>query len=214
MFASLTGQISEIFSQEIIIEISGIGYLVQIAKNKISQLKLNQLIKLKIQTRLKPDNIVLFGFANSFEYNFFNQLSNISGISDRLACNISGLFSPVELLEYCNQNQTKLNIKIDGVGPKTWEKIVFHLQRNKNLHQMCLEFIGQNNNSSVIQNINENCAEKDEQKIKIEQAVSGLVSIGILRSEGIKLVELVISENEKISLEDLIRQALVNYKKN
>ena len=97
--------------------------------------------------------MIFFGFQNEFQRIFFNHLCIISGISDKIALNICSIFSPKDLLDYCLKNKTKLDFKIDGVGPKTWEKILFYLSRNKNLQQICFEFISLNSlklNSLVI----------------------------------------------------------------
>ncbi len=221
MFGFLCGKIKIIREDHIILDSSGcFGFIIFLPKNLIKNLVCGESYEFLIETRIKnSEQIFLFGFENEFQRIFFNHLCSISGISDKLALNLCSVFPPKDLLDYCIQNKTKLDIKIDGLGPKTWEKILFYLGRNKNLHQICLEFISLNKKISI--NLyNERISSDNSESFSniISEAKMALISLGIPSSFAQNLVEKVIENHngnlKSLKLEDLIKNSLNNYNNN
>jgi Holliday junction resolvasome RuvABC DNA-binding subunit len=227
MFGFLAGKIKIIRSDHLILENKsenfGFGFIVFLSKNLIKSFSVGEFCEFLIETKIKnSEQIVLFGFQNEFQRIFFNHLCSISGISDKLAINICSFFSPKELLDHCVQNKTKLDFKIDGMGQKTWEKILFYLGRNKNLQQICLEFLSLNLSESHCFLLDKNSSfeevKKDSnlEKLKIlNDAKMALVSLGISAQTAQKLIENIIEKKDcvkDLKLEDLIKEALNEYK--
>lgn len=221
MFGFLAGKIKIIRSDHIILENKsenfGFGFVIFLAKNLITNFSIGEFSEFLIETKIKnSEQIILFGFQNEFQRIFFNHLCSISGVSDKLAINICSFFSPKELLDYCVQNKTKLDFKIDGMGQKTWEKILFYLSRNKNLQQICLEFISLNfSEDAQKQNeSSENAKNLNIEKLKtLNEAKMALVSLGIASGTAQKLVENAVQQNKNLTkLEDLIKEALNDYR--
>jgi Holliday junction resolvasome RuvABC DNA-binding subunit len=206
MFCELKGDISKIFKDSISVSVNGVGYLVQIAENLLDSLELHSKTNLIIETKFKVDKIVLFGFFNEFQQFCFNAIGNISGVTDRVALNISGYFTPSELIHLINNPEENKNFKINGMGAKTWEKIVFSLQRNKNFIKECSVFTNEKNNQAQQNSIfNKNIVENE--------AFSALINIGINKNMANELILKASKNLEKTTstTEELVRLALSYY---
>jgi Holliday junction resolvasome RuvABC DNA-binding subunit len=221
MFGFISGKIKSIRSDGILIDsgnssgssnsVFNLGFIVYLSKNIIKKLSIGDFCEFLIETKIKnSEQIMLYGFENEFQRIFFNHLCSISGISDKIALNISGLFLPKDLLDYCLQIKKEIDFKIDGVGPKTWEKILFYLGRNKNLQQICLESISLNHSIS-----DANLDQKDDYSSIFLEAKMALISLGIPSSSVINLLESVSEKMKKIKnlkTEDVIKEALSVYR--
>jgi len=208
MFSFISGIIKIIKTDHIVIENKniGLGFSVFLSINIIKNLKIGDNCEFLTENRIKnSEQIIFFGFHNEFQKIVFNHISSISGISDKIALDISGFFSPKDLLDYYKQEKINLDIKISGLGQKTWEKILFYLSRNKNLYKICMEFLS-NNTISDFDNSSGNNNEPN-----IFEAVEALLSLGISKDLAINLVNSAIKKNIK-TLEDIIKDALNNYK--
>ena len=208
MFCGLDGEISEIFEDSVSLKVNGISYLVQIAESLLGSIRTSSKLEILIETRFKVEKIVLFGFLNSFQQFCFNSVSSISGVNDRVALNISGYFLPTELLDAISPSGESKKFKISGVGAKTWEKIIFSLQRNKNFIKQCNRFVSSNDVSDdKTQITNKNLSESE--------ATEALINIGINKH---KAVELILEarralNRDNVTSEELVRLALNFYSK-
>ena len=209
MIGEIYGKISKIYDDYIIINVHGIGYIVFLSTKIIERLTIGDEMPILIETRFKVDKICLFGFTNDFQHKCFTYISNISGVSDKIATEISGIFSASDFITMINDKNKKNKIKINGVGPKTWEKILFSLERNKNFLNECLA------NQS-------NCQiDPGSQKFNFENqelysdGIQGLVSIGINKNLAKSLIEKSLKDMKEnsieIDLQNLIKESLKNY---
>lgn len=207
MFCELSGVISRKFEDSISVSVGGIGYLVIIAQNLIPNLILRNTIDLLLETKFKVDKIVLFGFLNEFQKFVFNSVSSISGVSDKVALNISGFFLPEELITIIKNPKEKSNFKIIGLGAKTWEKIIFSLQRNENFIRKCESFI-----SDSYDGINKSSTFLGK-KISETEAISALINIGINKTTASELVNRakLKFEDSDVTTEELLKTALSLY---
>ena len=121
MIARLHGILVEAsLSQEIVIDVNGVGYEVLLPNSSFSRLpRVGEELILLIHTVVREDAITLFGFLTKEEKELFKILINISGVGGKLANSILGSMS-VE--SFCTAVQTKnsaLLSKIPGIGKRT-----------------------------------------------------------------------------------------------
>ena len=129
MIASLDGQLKHKTPEQLIIDVHGVGYCVQVPLSTFYGLPdLNQPIALHIHTHIREDLLQLYGFQATSEKEMFLRLISISGVGPRMALNILSGIGPDELGQVAaDQNQNRLQ-GIPGVGKKTAERILLELR--------------------------------------------------------------------------------------
>jgi Holliday junction DNA helicase RuvA len=124
VIAWLRGRLRERTTDEVVVDVGGVGYQVFVSAQTLAVLPSpGQDVELVIVTHLREDVLQLFGFAEPGERKLFLLLQSVSGIGPRLALNIlSGL--PVgELREAIRRRDLVKLTRIQGVGKKTAERI-------------------------------------------------------------------------------------------
>lgn len=195
MISYLEGTIKFINQKNIcILTNSGVGYEVQIDKNQIDNLKVNQDINLYIYTHVKEDAFDLYGFLERSEKIMFEQLTSISGIGPRSALQILSLSGSKVLYENVVKNNVAYLTQISGIGKKIAEKIVLELKDK--LPKIAFEFdhVGQENNNI---NMSENM-----------DVFEALKSMGYTPREAKEAVEKITDTG--LTLEQKIKSALKN----
>jgi Holliday junction DNA helicase RuvA len=187
MIGYLTGKIISSKPTQILLDVNGVGYTVNISINTFEKIAEKDLVSLYIYTSVKEDSITLFGFYSQSEKEMFELLISISGIGPKLGLGIlSGI--AVDDLKYAigSGNVSRL-IAIPGIGRKTAERVVLEL-KNK---------VDAIKEDGVIKQL----SAKDE-------AVSALTTLGYQKQIAEKAVRDLIVLNPDLALEELIRKAL------
>ena len=155
MISYLEGKVKYINQKNIcVLTVSGVGYEVQIDKNQIDSLTLNQDIQLHIYTHVKEDALDLYGFLERSEKIMFEQLTSISGIGPKSALQILALSGSQILYENVIKNNVAYLTQISGIGKKIAEKIVLELKDK--LPKIAFEFgdiSSENNNMNISENM-------------------------------------------------------------
>ena len=192
MIGFLTGKIISSKPTQILLDVNGVGYTVNISINTFEKISEKETVSLFIHTSVKEDSITLFGFFTQSEKEMFELLISISGIGPKLGLNIlSGIVVDDLKSAISNGNVSRL-IAIPGIGRKTAERVVLEL-RNK---------VDAIKADGVIKET----SAKDE-------AISALTTLGYQRQIADKVVRDLLSENQNYSLEELIRKALAGLNK-
>ncbi|MDZ5762078.1 Holliday junction ATP-dependent DNA helicase RuvA [Candidatus Cyrtobacter comes] len=126
MIGKLTGKISEIFINSIIIDVHGVGYYVYIGKN--GSLILGEERSFHIFTNVKEDEISLYGFATYQEKEYFEILRSVQGVGNKLAMSIIGDMEIPELYHSIRNSEHSRFYKIVGVGKKIAQRIINELK--------------------------------------------------------------------------------------
>lgn len=192
MIGKLKGIVDSIYDDHLIIDISGVGYLVFCSNKLLSQISKGDSISLFTETHVREDHIYLFGFSTIEEKNSFNILQSVSGIGTRMAISILGILTPSDLQQAIDNKDKEIFRSISGIGPKLAERIIVELKGK--------EFSINSSISNYLPRANENNVASD--------AISALVNLGIHRNEVINIVNSIMQENPDITLDNLIRLAL------
>jgi holliday junction DNA helicase RuvA len=129
MFAKLTGTIDTRYTNAVIIDVGGVGYLVTCSSRTLAALgPAGTPARLHIETQVREDAINLFGFADVTEQSWFRTLITVQGVGARVAMNILSVCSPHEVhMAIAAQDKTVLT-QADGVGPKLAVRILTELK--------------------------------------------------------------------------------------
>jgi holliday junction DNA helicase RuvA len=129
MIGSLRGKLIEKRPNQILVDINGVGYQVQIPLSTFASLgALHAETSLLIHTHVREDQFTLYGFVTAREKQCFELLISASGVGPSLALKILSGMSIEELVPAIRKGDLAQLVKIPGVGRKTAERIVVELR--------------------------------------------------------------------------------------
>ena len=129
MIGLLRGKLLEKRPNQVLLDVSGVGYLVQIPLSTFAGLGvLHAEATLLIHTHLREDQLSLYGFVTAREKQCFELLLSASGVGPSLALKILSGMSIEELVPAIRKGDLAQLVRIPGVGKKTAERIVVELR--------------------------------------------------------------------------------------
>jgi Holliday junction DNA helicase RuvA len=194
MIANLSGKLLRKLPNQVVLDVHGVGYEVNIPISTFYELgELGTGIELLIHTHVREDAIALFGFKTPMEKQVFERLISISGVGPKLGITIlSGM--PVEdLVSSIRQSNVSRLTSIPGIGKKTAERLVVEL-RDK-LLQLSLSA--------------EQSPPTPHTSQQQDDAISALLNLGYSKPSAENAVHVVVSASKAaLSFEELLRKAL------
>jgi holliday junction DNA helicase RuvA len=129
MIGYLKGTVQQIDDKEVIILTpGGAGYLVSMTAGAICAISEGDEVELFIETSVREDAIVLFGFKEKEEKKLFNLLREVNKVGPKTALSIVASGTVGEVTSSIISGNSKFFSKISGVGAKTAERIIIDLK--------------------------------------------------------------------------------------
>lgn len=128
MIASLTGRIIDKPSDSVVMEVGGIGLRVFIPAQTRDAVRVGETIKFFTYLVVREDSLTLYGFSTSDERDFFTLLLGVNGVGPRLALSGLSTLNPDAIRRAVFTEQADIFSQIPGIGKKTAQKILLHLQ--------------------------------------------------------------------------------------
>jgi Holliday junction DNA helicase RuvA len=129
MIGMLRGTLLEKRPNQVLVDVGGVGYLVQIPLSTFAGLgALHQEATLLVHTHLREDQLSLYGFVTAREKQCFELLISASGVGPSLALKILSGMDMDELVPAIRSGDIVRLVQIPGVGKKTAERIVLELR--------------------------------------------------------------------------------------
>jgi len=129
MIGSLRGTLVDKRPNQVLLEVGGVGYVVQIPLSTFTSLAaLHSESTLLIHTHVREDQFSLYGFLTAREKHCFELLISASGVGPSLALKILSGMSLDELIPAIRKGDLAQLVRIPGVGRKTAERIVVELR--------------------------------------------------------------------------------------
>ena len=196
MIAYLKGQLIHKSPEHTVVNVNGVGYKVFTPLSTYYSLpKPGESVSLRIHTRVREDELKLFGFLTEEEQTIFEKLITINKVGPKLALGILSGMSPTDLLTAIINNDAARLSAIPGVGKKTAERLA--LEMKDKLSDLALEMEHQPDPSSP--------------GGFYEDALSALVNLGYKKPQAEKALKSAYNTNGQDSLlEDLIKESLNN----
>lgn len=197
MIAFLNGILAEKKQEEIIVDVSGVGYGVEISTQTFANLpQPGKELKILIYHHFTDSDQRLFGFNTMKEKNLFERLITVKGIGPKLGLTIlSGMAAP-ELMEAIVTQNTAALSKISGIGKKTAQRMVLELK----------DKLFDESQPSVISGAIEN-------RSKVEEAASALEALGFKKRDAEQVVHQLAAKNSGMSVSEMVKQALSDLKR-
>jgi Holliday junction DNA helicase RuvA len=129
MIARLTGVLAEAGADYGVIDVNGVGYLVQLSGKTLGALGgVGAEVRILTDMQVREDAIILFGFGSAAERDWFRLLTQVQGVGGRLALAILSALAPDELSRAVASGDKAMVARANGVGPKLALRIVTELK--------------------------------------------------------------------------------------
>ena len=196
MIAYLEGKLVEKTPTRLIVEVSGVGYAVDIPVSTYSNLaETGETVRVLTCQQVREDELKLYGFSTKPEKDLFELLINVNGVGPKMALSILSCIPVAEFQRSVLQEDLDILTAISGVGKKTAQRLIVELKEK--LSKMDL---GQRREL------------RDKEPAFApahEEAVLALVSLGYTKPDAKKALEAVVVEiKEPLPVEELIKRAL------
>ena len=197
MIAFLEGTLSEALPTQIVVNVHGVGYQVQIPVSSFDRLPPpGSPVKILTHLAVREDAHILYGFFTAGERDLFRLLMHhVSGVGPKIALAVLSGLSVEMFKSAVVAGDTGTISKISGVGKKTAERIVLEL---KDKVGVAAEW-----EASSAKNA------PSEDDVRLHDAVLALISLGYKQVEAHKAIRAVMkSDSETPPSDELVRQAL------
>jgi len=129
MIAQLTGRVDALSDGSCVIDVGGVGYLVHASSRTLSALPAAPAAaKLLVETHVREDAIILYGFADSAERDWFRLLTTVQGVGGKVALAILSALSPKDLIVAISAGDKASLTRAPGVGPRLAVRLLTELR--------------------------------------------------------------------------------------
>ncbi|HYK29547.1 MAG TPA: Holliday junction branch migration protein RuvA [Streptosporangiaceae bacterium] len=127
MISHLTGCVAAVAPDGAVIEVGGVGLLVQCTPATLARLRVGEPARVATSLVVREDSLTLYGFATEDERNTFELLQTASGVGPRLAQAMLAVLSPDALRAAVAAEDLAVLTSVPGIGRKGAQRIVLEL---------------------------------------------------------------------------------------
>lgn len=203
MIGQLTGLLIDQNDRDrCLIDVNGVGYVVYVSSRTLSKLpRPPEIARVLIETIVREDAILLYGFADGKEQEWFRLLTTVQGVGVRMALAIQSVLTPDELTSAIMTADKASLMRASGVGARLATRILTELNGKVA------------SGSDVINSITISGQTTDNNETNIvADVLLALEGLGFRRMESQPIVGRVIKglkeKNQPLQLDHIIREAL------
>jgi Holliday junction DNA helicase RuvA len=129
MIGRLTGTLAEKHPPQIVVDVNGVGYEVDVSMTTFYNLPaVGEKVSLYTHLAIREDAHLLFGFGSETERRAFRELIKVSGIGAKTALSVLSGLSVEDLAAAVAAQETGRLVKTPGIGKKTAERLLLELK--------------------------------------------------------------------------------------
>ena len=129
MIAALRGTVEALEEDRCVVDVAGVGYLVMASTRTLAALPTPPgVARLLVETQVREDAIVLYGFAEPAERDWFRLLLTVQGVGAKVALNLLSALSPAELVRAIAAGDRGSLTRAAGVGAKLAVRLLSELR--------------------------------------------------------------------------------------
>ena len=194
MYYYLKGTLAAKGENYIVVDVSGVGYMVYTSLNGIEKSgPIGNQITVYTYLNVREDAMDLYGFVTDEEKKMFMLLISVSGVGPKAGLAILSVAPPAKIATAIITGDTKTITKAAGVGPKVAQRVILELKDKMDSSSLGIETEDLSVSDEII---TDNRAE----------AMSALVVLGYSANDARNVLSKL---DSSLSTEDLIKQALV-----
>jgi len=200
MIAHLSGTLLSKQANSVILDVSGVGYEVNIPLSTFYDLEdLGSTVQLRIYTHVREDAIQLYGFKTARERELFLKVISVTGIGPKLGITLLSGMSADEMIASIRTNNLARLTLIPGVGRKTAERLIMELR----------EKVAELSSAQLEEELGAKpeATEPTEDTVRAD-ALSALLNLGYQRSAAEKAIDGALGEGGDVTVESILRRGL------
>ncbi len=128
MIASLTGKISQVLDGQIVLNMGGVGLLVNLTEETCMQCRPGMRKAFHTHLVVREDHLSLYGFETMEERDLFIHLIGVAGVGPKTALAALSTLTPDAVRRAITGDQPEIFSRVSGIGKKTAQKIILELQ--------------------------------------------------------------------------------------
>ncbi len=128
MISSITGIIKSTSSSAVVVDVGGVGILVQVPNRVTSGVKIGSRADFYTYLVVREDSLTLFGFLEVADRDFFELLLTVTGIGPKVAQSILSGSDSVTIASAISSGNLKLLESFSGLGKKGAQRLVLELK--------------------------------------------------------------------------------------
>jgi Holliday junction DNA helicase RuvA len=129
VIAQLTGRVEALEEGRCVIDVNGVGYLVHASTRTLAALPTPpETARLLVETHVREDAILLYGFADSAERDWFRLLTTVQGVGGRVALSVLSALSPRDLVSAIASGDRASLTRASGVGARLAVRLLTELR--------------------------------------------------------------------------------------
>ncbi len=201
MIAKLTGKLDSWGAGHAVIDVNGVGYLVEASARTLSAIGIiGDEVTVHTEMLVGEDFLRLIGFASAEERDWFRLLTSVQGVGGKVALAILSALEPAQVQRAIAMGDAAMITQANGVGPKLAQRICNELKDKAGLVATSALGIGAVNFGDPAGGV-------------LADALAALASLGFKPGEASAAVgaadaELAASNPDGVTLDALVRLAL------
>jgi len=188
VIAHLTGSVLRRKAGQIVLNVSGVGYLVNVTPDVYQASFTQSEFSLHVAHIIREDAQILFGFLEEDELDTFNTLCTVNGVGPKSAMSVLAHLGVAGVSQAVATADDTMFKSVSGVGPKTAKLIVLTLT------------------GKLVTNDSSNTSPSGSQ----QSVISALVGLGYQEKLARAAVEGVLKTSAELSESELLKSALAN----
>jgi Holliday junction DNA helicase RuvA len=199
MIAKLTGRLDSAGEGQAVIDVGGVGYLIQASRATLEALGApGSTVSVHTEMRVREEQWVLYGFASFAERDWFRLLTTLQGVGPKAALAVLSVLAPDQLAVAIASGDKGAITRADGVGPKLAARIVAELKDK--VGSLAVPAL------APARAVAANAPPAGDRVLG--DAVSALVNLGYASSEAFVAVNTVLGREPDAALGEIIRLSL------
>lgn len=127
MIASVRGRVLQVRLDAAVVEVGGVGMLVQATPGTLAELRVGSEATLHTSLVVREESLTLFGFSEADDRDVFETVQTVSGIGPRLALAMLAVHTPDGLRRAVAEQDLTALQRVPGIGRKGAQRIALEL---------------------------------------------------------------------------------------
>lgn len=171
MIGSLQGKVIRIDGMTVLIEVSGIGYEVEMPVTSLREISVNDDVFIFIHHVVREDASLLYGFSDIGSRTLFRELIKANGIGPKMALAILSALTVDDFIKALSLSDVHALTSIPGVGKKTAERIIVEFKDK-------IDKLNLSNTTTTLPQNSDTNVSPVANMFALQEAISALMGLG------------------------------------
>ncbi|MFL3661332.1 MAG: Holliday junction branch migration protein RuvA [Polaribacter sp.] len=190
MITQIRGRLVEKNPTDVVVDCSGVGYLLHISLNTYAALPEGENVVLYTHLSVREDAHTLFGFISKTERAIFKFLISVSGVGPSIARTMLSSMTSEEIQQAIASENVAVIQSVKGIGAKTAQRVIVDLK------------------DKIVKTFDIDEVSLSPSNTNKGEALSALEVLGFQRKQSDKLVAAIVKEYPDATIEQIIKLAL------